>query len=137
MSAVLPFAVTGKRATCGKQAFPVPVDDQYLIPPLGSEEYKLVQVQAFFRHGDRTPWRADQCWTPDGGIGVCDYTDYLESAFGEPLLAPGRRFAFKRIYDDANKCEVGQLTTYGFHQELNNGQLLRKAYIEGIVLNLC
>ena len=46
---------------CGPKSQPI-------IPPLSSSGYKLIQVQTFIRHGDRTLCTAAPCWPNDDAV---------------------------------------------------------------------
>jgi len=114
------------------------------IVPLTLEEAgrvtSLKQVQVMIRHGARTPWGAEPCWKNyDVSWNDCNVTElmlasptpypYNSQAVPEPWL-------FRKIYDafpsdlNGENCFTGQLLGKGYDQELENGRILRKQYLE-------
>ncbi len=114
------------------------------IVPLTSAQLSKVksikQVEVMIRHGARTPWGAEPCWVNyDVKWNDCNVTElmlasptpypYDSNKVAEPWL-------FRKIYDafpselNGENCYTGQLLSKGYDQELENGHILRKQYLE-------
>jgi 2-phosphoxylose phosphatase len=115
------------------------------IPPLDPESstgMRLKQVQVLIRHGARTPYTAHVCWK---GYNIqwnnCNVSEIMEaspSRFTSPVSEDGHGdgpyWRFRKVYDAypnqlGGNCLTGQLISEGYDQEIQNGQLLRGAYI--------
>ncbi|KNC54054.1 lysophosphatidic acid phosphatase type 6 [Thecamonas trahens ATCC 50062] len=97
---------------------------------------KLVHVDAVFRHGDRTPANAAQCWPNDTAVWECELAQAVQAS--RSMAAPAASYgALFRIAPVPGKmffpgnCAVGQLTTQGYEQHLANGAAFRAAYVAG------
>lgn len=109
------------------------------IPPLTAAEIAQVdtlkQVQVIIRHGSRTLDAVETCWK-DYNVtwNDCNCTtlqipsnSYTSSNVAHPWL-------FRKLYDGSpndlgGNCETGQLLGYGYDQQLDNGLILRAAYL--------
>lgn len=108
---------------------------------------RLVHVTAIIRHGARTPWAgasAMKCWdgfwsSPETGVWNCnDLTTTM--AVPDTSTDTESFFVFDKRYDALSfpedglvnelngTCQMGQLLLQGYHQELENGKMLRQTY---------
>eukprot|EP00584_Thalassiosira_punctigera_P025375 CAMPEP_0172576440 /NCGR_PEP_ID=MMETSP1067-20121228/137726_1 /TAXON_ID=265564 ORGANISM="Thalassiosira punctigera, Strain Tpunct2005C2" /NCGR_SAMPLE_ID=MMETSP1067 /ASSEMBLY_ACC=CAM_ASM_000444 /LENGTH=655 /DNA_ID=CAMNT_0013369111 /DNA_START=103 /DNA_END=2070 /DNA_ORIENTATION=- len=125
---------------------------------IGGVSSQLVHVTALIRHGARTPFAGApsyQCWEgywedEETGVWDCDLKTYIsppavtkekgQAADGEGVLDEDPDFLFEKRYDALlvspgktgnnlnGTCQMGQLLTRGYDQELKNGLHLRQAY---------
>jgi len=125
------------------------------IPPLKSDlqSTHLLQVNAIIRHGARTPFTSElHCWdddalrttnttTPsnDDDDDDDEWDCRLTTLMSPPKPQDGAMFLFEKKYDAlrppqgnllGGSCELGQLLHDGYDQELFNGNVLRRAYLE-------
>ena len=117
---------------------------------------QIIHVTALIRHGARTPYSGApnyQCWdgyweNKETGVWNCDLKTYISPPAAtkeqivddEGLIEEQPDFLFEKRYDaltiSANRtgnnlngtCQLGQLLTRGYDQELRNGLHLRQAY---------
>ena len=124
------------------------------VPPLRKQDdggSTLVHVTAIIRHGARTPWSGPPnmvCWedywaqSADTSVWDCDLFSY--AAPPPPPHSYGTRdasmrsadFIFEKRYDASSTknalngtCQLGQLLSRGYDQEITNGRILRNAYL--------
>eukprot|EP01134_Creolimax_fragrantissima_P002506 CFRG2506T1 len=101
----------------------------------------LKQVTILHRHGDRTPYAADNCWPHDTAVWECDLTTASVVVTRDEKKIPVSRL-FKKIYDNNTEalpgnCAVGQLTSRGYKMHILNGKMLRTEYVDsGFVTDL-
>ena len=114
------------------------------VPPLREDggDGKLVHVAAVIRHGARTPWSGPPdvaCWegyrarSADTSVWDCDLFAY---AAPPPPRSSMLDFIFEKRYDAHSTknalngtCQLGQLLSRGYDQEITNGRILRNAYL--------
>eukprot|EP00731_Ephydatia_muelleri_P020867 Em0013g594a len=110
---------------CGVYGWDIPA------PP---ENSKLLQVHVIARHGDRVPWEGQSCWPNDPSVWECTLTSaeipmYSDTQYGKFLPR-----VYRKVYKTGEmlpgNCSVGQLTTIGYNQHIQNGASLRKAYVD-------
>jgi hypothetical protein len=126
------------------------------IPPIRPNVHlgdsRLAHVTAVVRHGARTPWSSGMsCWdgywqSGDTGVWDCALTTFLAPptprVVNEEKGVYGSQtdsmFLFEKKYDALKypqrnemngTCQKGQLLLQGYDQELQNGQILRSAYV--------
>lgn len=103
--------------------------------PVMLPQYKLLQVQILARHGDRRPVDDDGCWPNNKVVYDCNTwpANIVVDGHVGDAIAPRRLY---RTINVANKgllsgsCWNGQMSEKGFKQLNNNGQYLRKVYVE-------
>lgn len=108
------------------------------IPPLPEKEEDgnliLKQVQVLIRHGARTPYAAHTCWRGyDIKWNNCNVSEIMESS-PSTYLSDQTYWRFRLLYDAypnelGGNCLTGQLISQGYDQEVQNGLLLREAYL--------
>jgi lysosomal acid phosphatase len=84
------------------------------IPEISDSGYKLTQVIALFRHGDRTFWADNNCGWEEPQLRNCKN----EELDGD---------------EEHALCAVGELTVRGFKQHVRNGKMLKRAYGNSIL----
>jgi len=127
---------------CGKNPLkPVPS-----IPPLETTDANLIQVEVLIRHGDRSSfaWYSPpaslgtrkQCWPGDTAAWNCtvNYLTYPGLSRVAPSISQPDRL-YRKLYDNdknilAGNCDVGQLTSKGYHQQIVNGKMIRNYYVD-------
>ncbi|KAL5471128.1 hypothetical protein EMCRGX_G029211 [Ephydatia muelleri] len=110
---------------CGVYGWEIPV------PPPDST---LLQTHVLARHGDRVPWEGQSCWPNDPSMWMCTLDNaeipmYSDTQYGKFLPRVYRK-VYKFGESLPGNCSVGQLTTIGFNQHIQNGASLRKAYVD-------
>ena len=119
LATTLPIAVMALPEYCTNPA---------IIPALPAGAV-MQQVSVFIRHGDRTLATAAPCWPTDDVPYECDLGVIRGPSFTrdgshvDPQLTYRMEYEPNREYLPGN-CGVGQLTTRGYAQELNNGAAL-------------
>ncbi|CEO97405.1 unnamed protein product (mitochondrion) [Plasmodiophora brassicae] len=108
---------------------------------LDDQDFELVLVQAFIRHGDRFFDTGDKCWPGQENISYsCSLTHLSMPGINESLVsmpAPGQIYRvqyMKNRNDFEGNCRVGQLTLKGHDMEFTLGTIFKSAYV-GRLLN--
>ena len=117
------------------------------IPPLNKTNTKLIQVISIIRHGARTPYTDGMhCWqnykspNADTSQWDCNLNTILAPPTS-PSIPPNSNniMIMEKKYDALKaplknelngSCQLGQLLLQGYIQEVRNGVILRKAYLD-------
>lgn len=109
---------------------------------LSNDIDSLKQVVVMIRHGSRTPWGANSCWSGyenDISWSDCNVTELMLSSpaqypyDSEVMPEP---WLFRKVYDaftnelGGTNCMTGQLLKEGYEQEAANGKILKNAYLD-------
>ena len=87
-----------------------------------------IASQVFIRHGDRSPVDDTKCWNDDNAVWSCTLSQNEKNS-----VTMNSTVAVDRMYDLAfipnrealpGSCGLGQLTTIGQSQQLQNGEVL-------------
>ncbi|KAH9193916.1 hypothetical protein AeNC1_004094 [Aphanomyces euteiches] len=109
--------------------------EQNVIERLQSpDQYKLQQVQIVMRHGARVLASHSFCWAGYNVTWTCNARMHVS-----PSLEVGGALSSHHVYDNKyldgetvlkGNCHIGQLLDEGYNQEVENGRIFRKAYVE-------
>jgi hypothetical protein len=105
---------------------------------------RLKQVQVMIRHGARTPYGNNSCWTNyDVQWNNCNVTELMLPS--NSYISQGRSspWLFRKLYDGSpnelgGNCLTGQLIGQGYEQHRANGEFLFQQYLnnQNPLLNL-
>jgi hypothetical protein len=108
------------------------------IPPLTASQRvrvdSLEQVQIVFRHGARSlAITSCKCWDNYQPWNHCNVSELMTET---TTKSPSVPWYYRKVYDGSpnflgGNCMAGQLIAEGYQQEINNGNFLRHAYLEG------
>ena len=92
--------------------------------------------QTFIRHGDRTLCSAETCWPSDAAVYNCSLTRLMGSLQDRTDPHPALGMNYRVLFEPneewlAGDCGIGQLTSRGYQQEVNNGRAVASAYVAG------
>lgn len=113
------------------------------LPPycgVDIEEYPkaegtLRQVHLVTRHGDRIQANAGQCWKGDEHTWDCLLTEATTPTINRDQHYLRVERLYRKVFytgreEVPGNCALGQLTSIGFKQQLDNGENYRKVYVD-------